>query len=68
MANNLVGQQQVVIKSLEKHYKRVAGVAGATIMGDGSVALIADVESIADASRFNLPDYSAPEFKEEKAV
>lgn len=42
----LVGQQQVVIKSLEQHYKRVAGVAGATIMGDGSVALILDVESL----------------------
>lgn len=43
----LVGQQQVVIKSLEKHYKRVQGIAGATIMGDGSVALILDVESLA---------------------
>ncbi|WP_062066185.1 chemotaxis protein CheA [Cellvibrio sp. OA-2007] len=43
----LVGQQQVVIKSLEHHYKRVQGVAGATIMGDGSVALILDVESLA---------------------
>lgn len=42
----LVGQQQVVIKSLERHYKRVQGVAGATIMGDGSVALILDVESL----------------------
>jgi two-component system, chemotaxis family, sensor kinase CheA len=43
----LVGQQQVVIKSLEHHYRRVQGVAGATIMGDGSVALILDVESLA---------------------
>ncbi|MFC3116456.1 chemotaxis protein CheA [Cellvibrio fontiphilus] len=43
----LVGQQQVVIKSLEQHYKRVEGVAGATILGDGSVALILDVESLA---------------------
>ncbi|MCE3251173.1 MAG: cheA [Cellvibrio sp.] len=45
--DGLVGQQQVVIKSLEQHYKRVQGVAGATIMGDGSVALIVDVESLA---------------------
>ena len=45
--DGLVGQQQVVIKSLEQHYKRVHGVAGATIMGDGSVALIVDVESLA---------------------
>ena len=45
--DGLVGQQQVVIKSLEQHYKRVHGIAGATIMGDGSVALIVDVESLA---------------------
>jgi len=45
--DGLVGQQQVVIKSLEQHYKRVQGIAGATIMGDGSVALIVDVESLA---------------------
>jgi len=56
VVNNLVGQQQVVIKSLEKHYKKVAGVAGATIMGDGSVALIVDIESIADSSKVNVPE------------
>lgn len=47
LVDSLAGQQQVVIKSLEQHYKRVSGVAGATIMGDGSVAMILDVESIA---------------------
>jgi two-component system chemotaxis sensor kinase CheA len=47
LVDSLVGQQQVVIKSLEKHYKRVSGVAGATIMGDGGVAMILDVESLA---------------------
>ena len=47
LVDSLSGQQQVVIKSLEKHYKKVPGIAGATIMGDGSVALIVDVESIA---------------------
>lgn len=46
--DELVGQQQVVIKSLEQHYRRVPGTAGATIMGDGSVAMILDVESLAD--------------------
>jgi two-component system chemotaxis sensor kinase CheA len=46
MVDDLVGQQQVVIKSLEQHYRRVPGVAGATIMGDGSVALILDAESL----------------------
>ncbi|MDX1756114.1 MAG: chemotaxis protein CheW [Marinobacter sp.] len=48
VVDELVGQQQVVIKSLEQHYRRVPGAAGATIMGDGSVALILDVESLAD--------------------
>jgi two-component system chemotaxis sensor kinase CheA len=47
LVDDLEGQQQVVIKSLEQHYKRVHGVAGATIMGDGSVAMILDIESIA---------------------
>jgi two-component system chemotaxis sensor kinase CheA len=47
LVDGLEGQQQVVIKSLEQHYRRVAGVAGATIMGDGGVALILDIESIA---------------------
>lgn len=46
MVDDLLGQQQVVIKSLEQHYRRVAGIAGATIMGDGSVALILDIESL----------------------
>lgn len=50
----LVGQQQVVIKSLEQHYKRVQGIAGATIMGDGSVALILDVESLALSVNHNV--------------
>ncbi len=43
----LKGQQQVVIKSLEQHYKKVPGVAGATILGNGNVAMILDVESLA---------------------
>ncbi len=43
IVDELVGQQQVVIKSLEQNYKRVAGVSGATILGDGRVALIVDV-------------------------
>ena len=47
LVDALVGQQQVVIKSLEEHYRKVAGIAGATIMGDGKVALIIDADSIA---------------------
>lgn len=44
--DRLVGQQQVVIKSLETNYRKVAGVSGATIMGDGCVALILDVAAL----------------------
>ncbi len=42
----LVGQQQVVVKNLEANYRRVPGVSGATILGDGSVALILDVSAL----------------------
>lgn len=44
--DDLLGQQQVVIKSLESNYKRINGVSGATILGDGSVALILDIPSL----------------------
>ena len=44
--DRLVGQQQVVIKSLETNYRKVLGVSGATIMGDGCVALILDVSAL----------------------
>ncbi|NVJ28904.1 chemotaxis protein CheW, partial [Myxococcus sp. AM011] len=40
--DELVGQQQVVVKNLETNYRRVPGISGATILGDGSVALIVD--------------------------
>ncbi|NOT67968.1 MAG: chemotaxis protein CheA [Methylophilaceae bacterium] len=44
--DTLVGQQQVVIKSLETNFKKIQGVSGATIMGDGSVALILDIPAV----------------------
>ncbi|HTB66958.1 MAG TPA: chemotaxis protein CheA [Steroidobacteraceae bacterium] len=44
--DDLLGQQQVVIKSLETHYGRVTGISAATILGDGSVALILDVADL----------------------
>ncbi len=44
--DDLVGQQQVVIKSLEANYQKVEGISGATILGDGSVALILDIPGI----------------------
>jgi two-component system, chemotaxis family, sensor kinase CheA len=44
--DELVGQQQVVIKSLEANYRRVRGISGATILGDGQVALILDCAAL----------------------
>lgn len=44
--DELLGQQQVVIKSMEANYGRIDGVAGATILGDGSVALILDLSGL----------------------
>lgn len=46
VVDDLLAQQQVVIKSLETNYQRVAGVSGATILGDGQVALIVDIAGI----------------------
>ncbi|MEN6540224.1 MAG: chemotaxis protein CheA, partial [Mizugakiibacter sp.] len=46
LVDALLGQQQAVIKSLEAHYRRVGGISGATVTGDGSVALIADVPGL----------------------
>ncbi|MCB1969797.1 MAG: chemotaxis protein CheA [Geminicoccaceae bacterium] len=46
VVDDLLGQQQVVIKSLETNYQRVGGVAGATILGNGLVALILDVDAL----------------------
>ncbi|MBJ7554396.1 chemotaxis protein CheA [Marinomonas spartinae] len=56
IVDGLLGQQQVVIKSLERHYRRVKGVAGATIMGDGSVALILDIESLVSSQSLELEE------------
>ena len=44
--DDLLGQQQVVIKSLETNYRKVVGLSGATILGDGTVALILDVPGL----------------------
>ncbi|MGQ5523998.1 chemotaxis protein CheW [Chitinimonas sp. PSY-7] len=49
--DDLLGQHQVVIKSLETNFRKVPGVSGATIMGDGRVALIIDVESLVRLSQ-----------------
>jgi two-component system chemotaxis sensor kinase CheA len=46
VVDDLLSQQQVVIKSLESNYRQVPGVSGATILGDGAVALILDVNAL----------------------
>jgi two-component system chemotaxis sensor kinase CheA len=50
MVDAICDQRQVVIKSLDTHYRSVEGVAGATILGDGRVALIVDVDSLVSRS------------------
>ena len=51
LVDELLGQQQFVIKSLDSNFQRVDGVAGATILGDGRVALILDVPGLVALSR-----------------
>lgn len=46
LVDELLGQHQVVVKSLEANYRKVPGISGATIMGDGRVALILDVATL----------------------
>jgi two-component system chemotaxis sensor kinase CheA len=52
--DELLGQQQVVVKTLEANYGHIDGIAGATILGDGSVALILDVASLTRAVTVRL--------------
>ena len=61
--DDLVGQQQVVVKSLESNYQQVDGISGATILGDGSVALILDVPGI-----FRLAKDGAGEVSDDKLI
>jgi two-component system chemotaxis sensor kinase CheA len=49
--DELMGQHQVVIKSLETNYRKVPGVSGATIMGDGHVAMILDAGELVNLSK-----------------
>lgn len=51
LVDAIQGQRQVVIKSLESNYQHVPGIAAATILGDGRVALILDVDAVVSSSR-----------------
>ena len=49
--DELLGQQQVVVKNIENNYRRISGVSGATILGDGRVALIVDIGGLVRSLR-----------------
>ena len=55
LVDQLVGQHQVVVKNLETNYRKVPGISAATILGDGSVALIVDVSALQRANREKAP-------------
>jgi len=55
----LITQSQIVIKSIESNYRKVDGIAGATIMGDGRVALILDVPSLVRGSKTRSVEMAA---------
>jgi two-component system, chemotaxis family, sensor kinase CheA len=53
VVDELCGHQQVVVKSIEESYGSVPGIAGATILGNGRVAFILDVEKLSDIASSN---------------
>ena len=60
--DELLAQQQVVIKSLETNFKRVDGLSGATILGDGTVALIVDIAELINLSHSKFsPKHITPQ-------
>jgi two-component system chemotaxis sensor kinase CheA len=59
LIDGIAGQQQVVLKSLEENFVRVPGFAGATILGDGRVALILDVSDLIRRGRQSVERYAA---------
>ena len=57
--DELIGEQQVVVKNLETHFRKVAGVSAATILGDGSVALILDATALSRMAGTSRRTHSA---------
>lgn len=51
MVDEILGQQQVVIKSMEQNFRKVEGIAGATILGDGTIGFILDVRGLLEIAR-----------------
>ncbi|MDX6040284.1 chemotaxis protein CheA [Scandinavium lactucae] len=59
LVDQLIGQHQVVVKNLESNYRKVPGISAATILGDGSVALIVDVQALQGLNREQRVAYTA---------
>lgn len=67
VVDELIGQQQIVIKNLESNYRKVLGFSGATVMGDGSVAFILDIAHLVSAG--SHPSVAGPaSHKESKTM
>ncbi|WP_408646945.1 chemotaxis protein CheA [Xenorhabdus lircayensis] len=59
LVDKLVGQHQVVVKNIESNYRKVPGISAATIMGDGSVALIIDIPALQKLNHEQLAERKA---------
>ncbi|MBD2821582.1 chemotaxis protein CheA [Xenorhabdus sp. 42] len=59
LVDKLLGQHQVVVKNIESNYRKVPGISAATIMGDGSVALIIDIPALQKLNHDQLEDRKA---------
>jgi len=67
LVDAIQGQRQVVIKSLEANFQRVDGIAAATILGDGRVALILDIDAIVGARRVEQQPLIQSELRRKRA-
>jgi two-component system chemotaxis sensor kinase CheA len=68
LVDDLLAQQQVVIKSLQDNYQQVEGISGATILGNGSVALILDVSGILMKAMKKAQQKQNQRFKQHKLL
>lgn len=66
LVDDLLSQQQVVIKSLETNFKKVEGISGATILGDGTVALILDINGLIEYSKSKIVKIPPDEIEEKE--
>jgi two-component system chemotaxis sensor kinase CheA len=55
MVDEILGQQQIVIKSIEQNFRKVDGITGAAILGDGTVGFILDVRGLLEIVRRDVP-------------